>query len=67
MEAKLRTFLVMKCYPLNDPYECDADRHPLCIIHEPKIPDCYKKEGYEIYEILPSGSLTIRQNWDDYD
>lgn len=67
METELRTFLVMKCEPLNDPYECDADRQPICVIQESEIPNRYKTFGYEIYEIFSNESLTIRQNWDDYD
>lgn len=66
-ETKLKTFLIVDCNPLNDQYECDADRTPLCVIQEPEIPDRYKKYGYEVYEIFSDGSLYIRQDYYDYD
>ena len=56
----------MKCEELNDQYECDAYREPLCVIYEDTIPNKYKQYGYEIYEIFDNGSLVLRQEYNQY-
>lgn len=63
----MRNFLIMKCKPLIDQYECEADKKPVCIVQENNIPKEYKKYGYEIYEIFSNGSITQRTNYDDFD
>jgi hypothetical protein len=63
----MRNFLIMKCEPLNDQWECDADRTPLCVVQKNNIPKKYQKYGYEIYEIFPNGSITQRTNYEDFD
>lgn len=63
----MKKFLIVKCIPLNDQYECDADRKPLCVIKAEDIPSKYKKYYYEVYEIFENGSITLRQNYDDYE
>ena len=49
-------YLIVKCAELDDQWECDADRKPICITN-----DFYKynKYGYEIYEISKSGTLKL--------
>lgn len=46
-------YLIMKCTLLNDQYECDADREPICMTDDP-TPYGY---GYEVYEVQGDGSL----------
>lgn len=58
----MKKYLIIKCKPLNDQYECDADRTPL------KITDDYSefnKNGYEIWEIVEDGNLTRIKEWED--
>lgn len=63
----MRNFLIMKCEPLNDQYECEADRTPLCVVQRNDIPKEYKKYYYEIYEILSNGLIVKISNYDDFD
>jgi len=49
-------YLVIKCVALNDQYECDADRQPICVCDNYRK---YNKKGYEIYEIGEKGELTL--------
>lgn len=46
-------YLIVKCTLLNDQYECDADREPICMTDDP-TPYGY---GYEVYEVQGDGSL----------
>lgn len=57
-------YLIIKADPLNDPYETDADRRPICVTDDIAAWQAY---GYEIFEILPNGELHIIQNYYDYD
>lgn len=45
---KQDSFLVVKCTPLNDQYETDAHREPLCITAD-------EGEGYEVYHMNADG------------
>ena len=58
------SYLIVKATPLNDQYECDADRTPLCITSDDTK---YQKYGYEVYRIFPNGSIRIIQDYDDFD
>lgn len=61
---KQNSFLVVKCTPLNDQYETDAHREPLCITADTAS---YEGEGYEIYQIKENGTLElIKEYWEDY-
>lgn len=56
--------LVVKCTPLNDQYETDAHREPLCITADITS---YEGEGYEVYQIKKDGTLEqIKEYWEDY-
>lgn len=57
-------YLIIKCTDLEDQYECDADREPICITDD--YTD-YKVYGYEVYEIKTDGSLEKIQNYYDYE
>lgn len=48
-------YLIVKCEELDDPYECDADRMPICLTDDYNK---YNKYGYEIYRINNDNSLT---------
>ena len=57
-------YLVVKCTPLDDQYETDAAREPLCITADITS---YEGEGYEIYQINEDGTLElIKEYWEDY-
>lgn len=57
-------YVIVKCRTLNDQYECDADRTPICICHDNY--NKYKKYGYEVYAVEASGNLDCIQIYDGY-
>ena len=56
-------YLVVKCVELDDQWECDADRKPICIIDKNEY-STYSKIGFEIYGILPNGNLRLVKEYD---
>lgn len=55
-------YLIVKCEPLSDGWECDANRVPLYVTDNP---DEYKgKWGYEIYKIRSDGRTILIQDWE---
>jgi hypothetical protein len=46
-------YLIVECTPLNDPYECDADRTPICMTDDPS----QYGYGYEVWEVQEDGTL----------
>lgn len=54
-------YLIVKCKELSDPYECDADRRPLCLTEN------YSKygRGYEIYKVLPNGTFKKIKDYEE--
>lgn len=64
-------YVIVRCQPLNDQYECDADRIPIYITNE--YSKKYKRWGYEVYQAIPLGknpneySLKLIQSYEDYD
>lgn len=55
-------YLIVKCEPLSDQWECEANRIPLCVTDNL---DEYENEwGYEIYEIRSDGKTTLIQDWE---
>ena len=61
---KQNYYLVVKCIPLNDQYETEAAREPLCITTDLVS---YEGEGYEVYQINEDGKLElIKEYWEDY-
>ncbi len=50
-------YLVIECEELNDQYECDADRKPVCLTCD--YPDEYNRVGYEIYEVLDDNTFKL--------
>lgn len=60
----MKKYLIVKCEPLDDQYECDANRIPLCITEDWKsiVPEC----EFEVYEINEDGNISKRiKEWDD--
>lgn len=60
----MKKYLVMKCRELDDQYECDVERFPICIT------DNWKAFNgmfpMEVYEIEENGNIGKRiRNWDD--
>lgn len=61
----MKKYLIVKCEPLDDQYECDANRIPLCIAEDWKslALDC---EFFEAYEINEDGNISkCIKEWDD--
>lgn len=56
----MKKYLIIKCNPLDDQYECDADRTPLKVVDDYSE---FDKKGYEVYEIANDGSLTCIRDW----
>lgn len=54
-------YLIVKCRELNDQYECDADRTPICLTDDFKKFDKY---GYEIYEITSENTFKLIKEYD---
>ena len=55
-------YLIVKCTCLNDQWECDADRQPICITENYSY---YDEFGYEIYEIDKEGNLKLTREWEE--
>lgn len=61
---KQNYYLVVRCTPLDNQYETDAAREPLCITADITS---YEGEWYEIYQIKEDGTLElIKEYWEDY-
>lgn len=61
---KQNYYLVVRCTPLDDQYETDAAREPLCITADITS---YEGEWYEVYQIKEDGTLElIKEYWEDY-
>ena len=59
-------YLIVKCIPLGDQWECDADRQPLLVCSEEQAVEGYfEKYGYEIYLIKEDGSLELIKEYDE--
>lgn len=56
-------YLIIKCVPLMDQYECDYDRTPICMTNDYSK---YYEEGYEIYELLEDDTFTCIKQADEY-
>jgi hypothetical protein len=54
-------YLIVKCEPLNDQYECEADRTPICLTED------YSSygRGYEVYEVMKDNSLKLIKEYDE--
>lgn len=60
--------LIVKCDPLDDQYECDANRIPLFVYAETEAIEKYgDKFGYEIYSIRTDGMLELEKEYDEGD
>lgn len=53
-------YLIIKCKPLNDPYECSVSRFPVCLTNDPP----QYGFGYEIWEVQVDGTLTCIKEYD---
>lgn len=53
-------YLIVKCEPLNDPYECDVNRTPLCMTDDPS----QYGFGYEVWEAQEDGTLVRIKEYD---
>ena len=57
-------YLIVKCIPLNDGWECDADRKVYLVTDNWKkaLP---KKGLFEVYEISNNGKLHLIKDYED--
>ena len=59
-------YLIVKCDPLSDQYECDANRTPLFICNETEAIEKYAdKFGYEIYFIQNDRNLELIKEYEE--
>lgn len=60
----MKSYLIVKCEPLENQYECDATRTPLYITEDWRnnAPEC----KFEVYEINENGCIgELIKEWDD--
>ena len=57
-------YLIIKCTALNDQWECDADRTPVCITDDFNK---YNQYGYEIYKICDDGTFKLMKEYEESD
>ena len=52
-------YLIVECTELNDQWECDADRRPICLTND------YSNygRGYEVYEVKDNGTLNLIKDY----
>lgn len=52
---RIVNFLIVKCFPLSDQFECDCDREPICVTQDTSK---YGDE-YEVYAIYEDGRIKL--------
>lgn len=64
-----KTYVIVQCRELNDPWECDADRTPMLVLIdvEPDRLEEFKCYGYEVYVASADGTLENIQDYDRYE
>ena len=53
-------YLIVRCDPLSDQYECDANRTPICVTDDYHN---YSEDDYEVYAIYKDGRIKIVREW----
>lgn len=60
----MKKYLIVKCEPLGDQFECDANRTPLCMVDDYKT---FKADyDFEVYELGADGVFSLVKEYDDY-
>jgi hypothetical protein len=59
---KYSKFLIIKCRELGDPWDCDAERYPVCITDDYNK---YNYRGYEIYGVRENGTFILLKRYED--
>lgn len=60
-------YLIVKCEPLDDQWECDCYREPICIVDDwSKYASENDDEYFEVWEIKDGGRLELVKTWDNY-
>ena len=49
--------VVVRCKPLNDQWECEFDRTPVCLTSRENAERSYNGKWYEHYAVMPNGRL----------
>ena len=55
-------YLIVKCEPLYDQYECDCDRTPLYMTDDWQQEKDYR---FEVYELKPNNTFECIKDWDE--
>lgn len=50
--------VVVHCKPLNDQWECEFDRTPVCLTSRENAERAYGGRCYEHYAVMPNGRFT---------
>ena len=58
----MKKYLIVKCKELNDQWECEADRKPVCVTDNYSR---YNRYGFDIWLIKESGSLVKIKDYTD--
>lgn len=60
-------YLIVKCEPLDDQWECDCNRDPICIVDNwSKYVSNRDDEFFDVWEIKDDGKLKLVKEWDNY-
>lgn len=58
----MERYIIVECEELNDAWECDCDRTVKRVVEDYKP---YWSFGYEIWLILPDGSVKLVKEYDE--
>lgn len=56
-------YLIVKCVPCDDQYECDAYREPYLMTNNWKK-DLPEKGYFDVWEVHDNGALELVEGWD---
>ena len=56
--SMIKEYLIVKCVPLDDQWECDYDRTPICVTNDYSK---YEHEEYEVYAIYKDGRIKLHR------
>ena len=56
--------VVVKCKPLNDQWECEFERTPVCLTTKENAKRAYNGKFYEHYAVMPNGRLKLVKECD---
>lgn len=60
----MKKYLIVKCKPLGDQFECDVNRTPLCMVNDYKTFEA--DYDFEVYELGADDGFSLVKEYDDY-